>query len=108
MGGHNGFAHGPRLLAVVGTRPNFVKLAPVVHALAASSSVEVTLLHTGQHYDACLSDIFLEELGLPAPRYFLGVGSGTHGEQTSAVLVGVEKVLASERPDVVVVAGDVN
>jgi UDP-N-acetylglucosamine 2-epimerase (non-hydrolysing) len=96
------------VLFVVGARPNFVKVAPVVHALAPRPEVDVVLLHTGQHYDRALSDAFLEQLELPPPRHNLGIGSGSHAEQTAAVMIGVERVLAEERPDAMVVAGDVN
>jgi UDP-N-acetylglucosamine 2-epimerase (non-hydrolysing) len=96
------------LLAVVGARPNFVKVAPVVEALERAGDVRVRLLHTGQHYDRLMSDAFLDQLAMPAPDFHLGVGSGSHGEQTAAVIVGVERVLASEPFDGVLVAGDVN
>jgi UDP-N-acetylglucosamine 2-epimerase (non-hydrolysing) len=89
---------------VVGARPNFMKVAPVLRALDGSA----LLVHTGQHYDAEMSDVFLTELGLPEPDVFLGVGSGTHGEQTARALVGIEQVLLERRPAAVVVAGDVN
>lgn len=92
---------------VVGARPNFMKTAPVLRALHGVG-VETTLVHTGQHYDEEMSEVFLSELGLPAPDIFLGVGSGSHGEQTARALVGVERVLLEERPRLVVVAGDVN
>jgi UDP-N-acetylglucosamine 2-epimerase (non-hydrolysing) len=92
---------------VVGARPNFMKAAPVVRALEAQD-VRVLLVHTGQHYDADMSDVFLRQLGLPKPDVFLGVGSGTHGEQTARALVGVEGVLLEEQPALVVVPGDVN
>src|SRR5437764_4343492 len=94
---------------VVGARPNFMKVAPVIGALADKSpDAEVILVHTGQHYDAVMSDVFLGELGLPEPDVFLGVGSGTHAEQTARALVGVEQVLVERRPALVVVPGDVN
>src|SRR4029077_16498763 len=92
---------------VVGARPNFMKAAPVIDALRKRGT-EVFLIHTGQHYDAEMSDVFLGELGLPAPDSFLGVGSGSHGEQTARALVAIEQVLLDERPDLVVVSGDVN
>src|SRR3569833_3881817 len=92
---------------VVGARPNFMKAAPVLRALEARG-VDVLLVHTGQHYDAEMSDVFLEELGLPRPDVFLGVGSGTPAEQTARALVGIEGVLVEERPALVVVPGDVN
>ena len=94
---------------VVGARPNFMKVAPVIRALSAGSAdTEVVLVHTGQHYDAVMSDVFLAELGLPEPDVFLGVGSGTHGEQTARALIGVEQVLVDREPDLLVVPGDVN
>jgi UDP-N-acetylglucosamine 2-epimerase (non-hydrolysing) len=96
------------VLAVVGARPNFVKAAPVIHALRGTPGVGVRILHTGQHYDAALSDVFIGQLGLPEPDHHLGVGSGSHAEQTAAILLGVERVLAGERPDAVMVVGDVN
>ena len=93
---------------VVGARPNFVKSAPLVHALAEGGEVDVELIHTGQHYDRALSDGFFEQLDIPVPTHHLGVGSGTQAEQTAAVMVGVEKVLAAQPPDAIVVSGDVN
>lgn len=96
------------LLTVVGTRPNFVKVAPVLHAAARLGSLRCLVLHTGQHYDRELSDVFFEQLGMTRPDHHLETGSGTHGEQTAAVVVGVERVLLAERPDAVLVAGDVN
>ena len=95
-------------MVVMGARPNFVKVAPLVHALNALDGVTVSLLHTGQHYDRSLSGAFIEQLDLPAPAHHLGVGSGTHAEQTAAVMVGVERVLTDEHPAVLVVPGDVN
>ena len=94
---------------VVGARPNFMKVAPVIGALASKSpDTEVILVHTGQHYDTVMSDVFLGELGLPEPDAFLGVGSGSHGEQTARALIGVEQVLVEREPDLLVVPGDVN
>jgi UDP-N-acetylglucosamine 2-epimerase (non-hydrolysing) len=97
-----------RVLAVVGARPNFVKMAPVTEALAARDGVAVRLLHTGQHYDTALSGGFIERLGMPDPDANLGVGSGSHAEQTAAVMEGVEAELQSDPADLVLVAGDVN
>ncbi|MBA3747907.1 MAG: UDP-N-acetylglucosamine 2-epimerase (non-hydrolyzing) [Solirubrobacterales bacterium] len=91
----------------MGTRPNFVKIAPVWRALA-DVGVDRRLLHTGQHYDRALSGSFLEQLELPEPEVSLGVGSGTHAEQTAGVLVGVERVLLESEHAGVLVAGDVN
>src|SRR5436190_21033591 len=94
---------------VVGARPNFMKVAPVHRALQALDvDQDLFLIHTGQHYDAEMSEVFVTELALPQPDVFLGVGSGTHAEQTAGVLIGVESVLLDRRPDLVVVAGDVN
>jgi UDP-N-acetylglucosamine 2-epimerase (non-hydrolysing) len=99
----------PRVCFVVGARPNFMKTAPVHRALGElSPAVERLLVHTGQHYDEGMSSIFLRELALPEPDVFLGVGSGTHAEQTGRALVAVEQVVAEQSPDLVVVAGDVN
>jgi len=94
--------------AVVAARPNFVKMAPVVQALTDREGIAVRVLQTGQHYDAVLSTSFLEQLGMPAPNENLGIGSGSHAEQTARVLVGVEQALLRNRPDALVVAGDVN
>jgi UDP-N-acetylglucosamine 2-epimerase (non-hydrolysing) len=93
---------------VVGTRPNFVKAAPVIEALDADERIRQLVVHTGQHYDAALSDEILRDLGFPTPHRFLGIGSGTHAEQTGKTLIEVERVLRDERPDLVVVSGDVN
>ena len=92
---------------VVGARPNFMKAAPLVAALRRRE-IEVVLVHTGQHHDAAMSDVFIAELGLPEPDVFLGVGSGTHAVQTARALEGVERALEDRRPDLVVVPGDVN
>jgi UDP-N-acetylglucosamine 2-epimerase (non-hydrolysing) len=94
---------------VVGARPNFMKSAPVVQALRRRHPEhEVLLVHTGQHYDAAMSDVFFRELAFPEPDVFLGVGSGTHGVQTARALEGIEAVLLERRPSLVVVPGDVN
>jgi UDP-N-acetylglucosamine 2-epimerase (non-hydrolysing) len=98
-----------RILYVVGTRPNFVKMAPVIAALRRRLPAgRHAIVHTGQHYDRLMSEIFLEELGVPEPDHMLGVGSGTHAEQTARVIERLEPVLAEERPDLVLVPGDVN
>jgi UDP-N-acetylglucosamine 2-epimerase (non-hydrolysing) len=97
------------ILHVVGARPNFVKMAPVIEALRASlPGARQVLVHTGQHYDPEMSQIFVDELDLPEPDHFLGVGSGGHGAQIGRALERLEPVLERERPDAVVVAGDVN
>ena len=96
-----------RIAHVLGTRPNFVKMAPVI-AASRDAGHEGVVIHTGQHYDRAMSDIFFEELRVPEPDYMLGVGSGTHAEQTARVLERLEPVLEQEAPDVVLVPGDVN
>jgi UDP-N-acetylglucosamine 2-epimerase (non-hydrolysing) len=96
------------VLAVVGARPNFVKAAPVIAALERSGATSVRLLHTGQHYDQALSGGFIERLEMREPDANLGVGSGTHAEQTAAVMTGVESELLANPADLVLVAGDVN
>jgi UDP-N-acetylglucosamine 2-epimerase (non-hydrolysing) len=93
---------------VVGARPNYMKVAPVWAALEGREGLDQRLIHTGQHYERELRDIFFPEFSLPAPHVQLDAGSGTHGEQTARALVGVERVLIELRPDLVVVAGDVN
>src|SRR2546421_8008453 len=97
-----------KILPVVGARPNFMKVAPILAQLKKRGSVEQVLVHTGQHYDAKMSDVFFQDLGMPEPDVHLGVGSGSHAQQTAKVMVEIEPVLAREKPDVVVVAGDVN
>jgi UDP-N-acetylglucosamine 2-epimerase (non-hydrolysing) len=98
-----------RIVCVVGTRPNIVKMAPVIAALRRRfPEWRVATVHTGQHYDRLMSDVFLEELDLPAPDHVLGVGSGTHAEQIARVLERFQPVLAREEPDLVLVPGDVN
>lgn len=98
-----------RIVYVVGTRPNFVKTAPVIAALQARiPQGRHAIVHTGQHYDRLMSEVFLEELGVPAPDHMLEVGSGSHAQQTARVMERLEPVLTEERPDLVVVPGDVN
>jgi UDP-N-acetylglucosamine 2-epimerase (non-hydrolysing) len=97
------------LLYVIGARPNFVKMAPVIAALRSRAPEgRHVIVHTGQHYDRAMSDVFLDELGVPDPDHMLGVGSGTHAEQTARVMERIEPVLVEERPDLVIVPGDVN
>ena len=98
-----------RLVHVLGTRPNVVKMAPVIAAARERFGPAASVIvHTGQHYDRAMSEVFFEELGLPEPDHSLGVGSGTHAEQTARVLERLEPVLRAERPDLVLVPGDVN
>lgn len=93
---------------IAAARPNFMKVAPLYHALNAAGWCEPVIVHTGQHYDANMSDSFFEDLGLPAPRHHLGVGSGSHAGQTAGVMVAYEKILMEAPPDWTVVVGDVN
>jgi UDP-N-acetylglucosamine 2-epimerase (non-hydrolysing) len=98
-----------RILSVVGARPNFVKTAPVISALQRRRPEwDHVLVHTGQHYDRMMSEIFLEELGVPEPDHLLGVGSGSHAVQTARVMESIEPVLEAAQPDLVIVPGDVN
>jgi UDP-N-acetylglucosamine 2-epimerase (non-hydrolysing) len=99
---------GERVLTVVGARPNFVKVAPVWHAARELGAFDMPVVHTGQHYDDALSALPLRQLGMPAPDHYLGVGSGTHAEQTAGVMIGIERTLMDEPADAVLVAGDVN
>ncbi|SEB00558.1 non-hydrolyzing UDP-N-acetylglucosamine 2-epimerase [Leifsonia sp. 21MFCrub1.1] len=95
-----------RVLSVVGARPQFVKLAPIARAFAGE--VDHVVVHTGQHYDELLSDVFFRDLGIPAPQVNLAIGSGSHGAQTGAMLTELEPVLERFRPDWVLVYGDTN
>jgi UDP-N-acetylglucosamine 2-epimerase (non-hydrolysing) len=98
-----------KVINVVGARPNFMKVAPIVEAMRRRGAEFAPLiLHTGQHYDERMSDAFFRDLGLPAPDIHLGVGSGSHAQQTAAVMQSFEPVLVNERPDWVLVVGDVN
>lgn len=97
----------PRILHVVGARPNFMKAASAVLALRARAVPQV-LVHTGQHYDAAMSDIFFRQLDMPAPDHNLEVGSGSHAAQTAQIMTRFEPVVLRERPDLVLVYGDVN
>jgi UDP-N-acetylglucosamine 2-epimerase (non-hydrolysing) len=93
---------------VCAARPNFMKVAPLYHALKKEPWARPVIVHTGQHYDANMSDTFFADLGLPKPHIYLGIGSGTHAEQTAKVMLAYEKVILEQRPDLIVVVGDVN
>jgi UDP-N-acetylglucosamine 2-epimerase (non-hydrolysing) len=104
------------ITVVAGARPNFMKIAPIVRALnaqkgnaaAAGIDLRVSIVHTGQHYDENMSEVFFRELAIPTPDHHLEVGSGSHAEQTARIMIAFEKVLQIDRPDWVVVVGDVN
>jgi UDP-N-acetylglucosamine 2-epimerase (non-hydrolysing) len=101
---------------VAGARPNFIKVAAIAHALSGriearrkkGMDLRFSIIHTGQHYDEKMSDIFFRDLGIPKPDRYLGVGSGSHAEQTAKIMVAFEKALLEDRPDMVIVVGDVN
>jgi UDP-N-acetylglucosamine 2-epimerase (non-hydrolysing) len=94
---------------IAGARPNFMKIAPLARAMdARRSEITYKIVHTGQHYDHSMSDVFFDELGIPKPDHHLGCGGGTHAEQTAKIMVAYEKLCLEEQPDVVVVVGDVN
>src|SRR6185369_15980041 len=97
-----------QILHVVGARPNFMKVAPVHRALASKNGVAQMLVHTGQHYDVNMSDVFFQQLSIPAPDVNLGVGSGSHAKQTAEIMIGFESLVNERRPDLVLVYGDVN
>jgi len=98
----------PKLLAVVGARPNFMKIAPIWRALQHTRFFDLCLCHTGQHYDENMSKVFFDDLELPRPDVYLGVGSGSHAAQTGRILIEFEKTMIGEQPDLVIVVGDVN
>ena len=96
------------IVHVVGARPNFMKAAPVLRALAGRQNVKQTLVHTGQHYDANMSDVFFTQLGIPEPDVNLRVGSGSHAQQTAEIMSRFEAIVLEKKPDIVLVYGDVN
>jgi UDP-N-acetylglucosamine 2-epimerase (non-hydrolysing) len=96
------------LYLIAGARPNFMKIAPIVRALQAQGGLAFKIIHTGQHYDREMNDVFFEELGIPAPDIFLAAGGGSHSQQTGKIMVGFEELCQADRPDAVLVVGDVN
>src|SRR5262252_2479943 len=96
------------LLHIVGARPNFMKMAPVYHALSARPAIKQSLIHTGQHYDHNMSDVFFSQLLMPPPDMNLGVGSASHAQQTAEIMSRLEPIVLERKADVVVVYGDVN
>ncbi|UOQ94525.1 UDP-N-acetylglucosamine 2-epimerase (non-hydrolyzing) [Halobacillus shinanisalinarum] len=97
-----------KILTVVGARPQFIKACMLSKTLKSNSKIEEIIVHTGQHYDDNMSAVFFKQLNLPKPDYYLGVGSGSHGEQTAKMLMDLEKVMTSVKPDIVLVYGDTN
>ena len=99
-----------RIALIAGARPNYMKVFPLLKEIQqrAASRIRPMLIHTGQHYDALMNDVFFEDFGVPRPDHFLGVGSGPHGAQTGRVMIALEALLQQERPDALVVVGDVN
>jgi UDP-N-acetylglucosamine 2-epimerase (non-hydrolysing) len=93
---------------VAGARPNFMKIAPIVRALQAQSALTFKIIHTGQHYDREMNEVFFEELGIPQPDLFMGAGGGSHAQQTAKIMVAFEELCVADRPDAVLVVGDVN
>jgi UDP-N-acetylglucosamine 2-epimerase (non-hydrolysing) len=98
----------PTLYLVAGARPNFMKIAPIVRALQAHGGIAFKIIHTGQHYDREMNDVFFEELGIPAPDVFMAAGGGSHAQQTAKIMLAFEELCQQQRPDAVLVVGDVN
>jgi len=97
-----------KILTIIGARPQFVKAAMLSRALGESNCFDEVIVHTGQHYDPCMSDVFFEQLGIPAPTHALGISGGGHGEMTGQMLYSLEPIIAAEEPDLVLVYGDTN
>ncbi len=97
-----------KIINIVGARPNFMKIAPIQRAFEKHANVESKIVHTGQHYDAKMSDVFFNQLELPKPHYYLGIGGGSHTQTTAKIMLEFEKIVADEKPDLVLVVGDVN
>ncbi|MDQ1831717.1 UDP-N-acetylglucosamine 2-epimerase (non-hydrolyzing) [Massilia sp. CCM 9029] len=98
----------PLIYLVAGARPNFMKIAPIVRALQQQNALTFKIIHTGQHYDREMNDVFFEELGIPQPDIFMGAGGGSHAQQTAKIMVAFEELCQAERPAAVLVVGDVN
>lgn len=97
-----------KILTIIGARPQFIKASVVSKAILETPGLEEVILHTGQHYDPNMSDLFFDQLGIPKPSYQLDINGGTHGDMTGKMLIEIEKVLLSEKPDIVLVYGDTN
>ncbi len=98
----------PKIYLVAGARPNFMKIAPIVRALQAHGRLAFSIIHTGQHYDREMNEVFFEELGIPEPDVFMAAGGGSHSQQTAKIMVAFEELCQIDRPDAVLVVGDVN
>jgi len=98
----------PTLYLVAGARPNFMKIAPIVRALQAHGGLDFKIIHTGQHYDREMNEVFFEELGIPQPDVFMGAGGGSHAQQTAKIMMAFEELCQANKPDAVLVVGDVN
>lgn len=98
----------PMIFLVAGARPNFMKIAPIVRALQGYPGLSFKIIHTGQHYDRDMNEVFFEELGIPEPDVFMGAGGGSHAEQTAKIMLAFEDLCQQQRPDAVLVVGDVN
>lgn len=97
-----------KILTIIGARPQFIKASVVSKAILETDGLEEVIIHTGQHFDANMSDLFFDQLGIPKPSYQLDINGGTHGDMTGKMLIEIEKVLLSEKPDIVLVYGDTN
>ena len=97
-----------KVISVVGARPNFMKVAPLHKAFQMYPSISHRIVHTGQHYDANMFKVFFDDLELPHPDVYLGIGSGSHAVQTAKIMIEFEKIVLAEKPDMVIVVGDVN
>lgn len=98
----------PTIYLVAGARPNFMKIAPIVRAFQAQQQLSFKIIHTGQHYDRDMNEVFFEELGIPQPDVFMAAGGGSHAQQTAKIMIGFEELCIAERPAAVLVVGDVN
>jgi len=97
-----------KVLTIIGARPQFIKAAPVTSAIALHTGIEELLVHTGQHFDSEMSDVFFHELGIPEPHYNLDIHGGGHGDMTGRMLIALEPILLAEKPDAVLIYGDTN
>nr|HNH52260.1 UDP-N-acetylglucosamine 2-epimerase [Nitrosomonas sp.] len=97
-----------KIYLVAGARPNFMKIAPIIRALQEKETLAYRIVHTGQHYDREMNEVFFEELGIPEPDIFMAAGGGSHSQQTAKIMLAFEEYCLNDRPDAVIVVGDVN